>query len=155
KLNVHDISFARHLPDDAEPTLLLQCHSLHAQNESWEGKSLICWVMDEADAFEDESGNSNADKCYLTLASSAGSRFGSRYLGLIISFRRVADGFMDRMYARSIEDGKQIIWDEGATWDIRPDKTREDPEISMHYRIDPIDAACKYENIAPPTIGGF
>ncbi len=155
KLNVHDISFSRQLSGETEPTLLLQCHSLHAENDSWEGKSLICWVMDEADAFEDESGNSTADNCYRTLASSAGSRFGSRYIGVIISFRRVGEGFMDRMLKYCNESPDQMVWDEGATWDIRPDKSRNDPEIAMHYRMDEIDAACKYENIAPPTIGGF
>lgn len=155
KINTHDITFYRQIPGESEPTILLQCHSLHAENESWEGKSPICWVMDEADAFEDESGNSNADKCYLTLYSSSASRFKSRFLGLIISFRRVADGFMDRMKARSIENPSQFCWDEGATWEIRPGKSRNDPEIAEHYRMDPIDAACKYENIAPPTIGGF
>ena len=149
------MSFFRTREGYSDPILLLQLHSLHAKAGSWEGKSLIGWIMDEADAFEDESGNSNADQCYLTLASSAGSRFGSRYLGLIISFRRIADGFMDRMREASEESPGQMIFDEGATWDIRPDKNRSDPEIEMHYKIDPLDAACKYENIAPPVVGGF
>jgi len=149
------ITFMRQATEGEAPIILLQCHSLHAQNESWEGKSLIFWIMDEADAFQDKSGNSNADACYKTLLSSAGSRFGSRYLGLIISFRRVADGFMDRMEAIAASEGDQYIFDTGATWEIRPDKSRNDPEIAAHYRMDPLDAACKYENIAPPTIGGF
>lgn len=154
-INSEVIEFHRSLTPGGLPTVLLQCHSLHAQNESWEGKSLLFWVMDEADAFQDESGNSNADACYLTLSSSAGSRFGSRYIGLIISFRRVADGFMDRMQRVASDEPEQYVFDEGATWDIRPEKSRNDPEIASHYRIDPMDAACKYENIAPPTIGGF
>ncbi len=46
---------------------------------------MLLWVMDEADAFETSQGESNAEKCFNTLKTSASTRFGSRYTGLIIS----------------------------------------------------------------------
>lgn len=147
------ISFNRSHPDFSEPLLLLQLHSLHAKAESWEGKSLIFWVMDEADAFQDESGNSNANACYLVLKSSAESRFSKRYLGLIISYRRVKDGFMDRMRETALKHPNEHYFDEAATWEVRSDKTKED--FAQHYAMDPIDAAMKYENRAPEAADAF
>lgn len=153
KIGKATIGFNRHHPEFSQPLLLLELHSLHAKAESWEGKSLIFWVMDEADAFEDESGASNADACWLVLKSSAESRFGKRYIGLIISFRRTVDGFMDRMKGYAERYPEDYCFDEAATWEVRADKTKED--FAEHYAIDEIDAAMKYENKAPEAVGAF
>ena len=148
------IYFRRKVEGFNEPLTVLQLHSCHSEHESWEGKNVLAFVMDEADAFEDKSGKSNAEACYSTLTSSAATRFGSRWLGFVLSFKRSRDGFMARLEKES-QDALDMVFDQAKTWEVLPWRSRKEPEIERAYQHDPVDARCRYENIAPAVVGAF
>lgn len=164
---------------DARPGITL--HSLHSRSESWEGKNVLFWVMDEASAFEDRNGKDTAEAVYNTLRSSANSRFGwMRWLGVIISFPRKQEGdFTLKKYLESTQgggDNANIYGDRAATWEVHP---RWDPEHPMYqpssdrwvviedlnvrvplefkedFESDGTDALTKYMAQPPLTVGGF
>lgn len=98
----------------------LKAVSVHSHNESWEGKNIIFWCMDEASGFVTESGQYNADKIYNTLTTSVRE---FPYLGLIFSFPRL-DKEHDWTY-KKYEESKDIEGVEGtqkSTWEVKPQK---------------------------------
>lgn len=96
-------------------------HSVHSQNEGWEGMNVLAWVMDEASAFRTANGVDNAENVYGTLRSSAQSRFGwMHWVGAIISFPRKQQGdFTLKKYEQSLKSDN-IFGDRAATWDVHP-----------------------------------
>jgi hypothetical protein len=130
----------------------VRLHSRHSENESYEGFNVLMWVMDEASAFRDKTKRANADNIYATLKSSATSRFGRQWLGLVISYPRYQGDFTLRMYEQSATQ-PHIYGDKGATWEIHPIRTRED--FDDDYRTDPEDARTKYECIPPAITDAF
>jgi len=148
------ITFYRKPPGYTTPIVLLQMHSLHSENESWEGKSLLAWVMDEADAFHDREGRNMAQSCYATLLTSAGSRFGSRWVGIVISFRRVRDGFMDKLF-QDAQTSSNMVCDSATTFEVLPWRSKSDPDIAEAYKNLPELAPAMYENLAPSALDAF
>lgn len=136
-----------------------------SEAESMEGKNILCFVMDEADAFKQESLTRSADKIYRVLRSSAVSRFGNRYKGFIISYPRSKDGFIMRMYARA-KSHISFYCDIAATWEVLPkekysDKTFEFQGIAIpmdlyeEFRLDPINAMATYACRPPESEASF
>jgi len=130
----------------------VRLHSRHSENESYEGFNILAWVMDEASAFKDKTKRANADAIYSTLKSSATSRFGQQWIGIVISYPRYQNDFTIRLYNQS-KDQPHIYGDMGATWDIHPIRKRED--FADDYRTDPEDARTKYECIPPAITDAF
>lgn len=130
----------------------VRLHSRHSENESYEGFNILAWVMDEASAFKDKTKRANADAIYSTLKSSATSRFGKQWIGIVISYPRYEGDFTIRMYKQS-KDQPHIYGDMGTTWDIHPIRTKED--FIDDYRTDPEDARTKYECIPPAITDAF
>lgn len=130
----------------------VRLHSRHSENESYEGFNVLAWVMDEASAFKDKTSRANADRIYATLKSSATSRFGKQWIGLVISYPRYQGDFTLRMYEQS-KDQPHIYGDFGATWEIHPVRVRED--FDDDYRTNPEDARTKYECIPPAITDAF
>jgi len=60
----------------------------HSSNETYEGYNILLFVMSEASAFVTHTRSRNADRVYSTLKSSASSRFGNRWKGIVMSFPR-------------------------------------------------------------------
>ncbi len=130
----------------------VRLHSRHSENESYEGFNIIAWVMDEASAFKDKTERANADNIYATLKSSATSRFGQQWIGLIISYPRHQGDFTVRMYEQT-KSQPHLYGDFGATWDIHPVRKKED--FQDDYRTNPEDARTKYECIPPAITDAF
>ena len=96
----------------------LKAVSVHSHNESWEGKNILFWVLDEASGFLSASGQYNADKIYNTLTTSVRE---FPYLGLILSFPRL-DEEHDWTF-RKLKEAENVEGMEGnqrATWEVKP-----------------------------------
>lgn len=148
--------FAKYAPhiieDKVEFPNGVRLHSRHSENESYEGFNILAWIMDEASAFKDKTKRANADAIYSTLKSSATSRFGQQWIGIVISYPRYQGDFTIRMYEQSKKQ-PHIYGDTGATWDIHPLRKKED--FADDYRTDPEDARTKYECIPPAITDAF
>jgi hypothetical protein len=130
----------------------VRLHSRHSENESYEGFNIIAWVMDEASAFKDKTKRANAETIYATLKSSATSRFGQQWIGLIISYPRAQGDFTIRMYEKSKTE-PHLYGDFAATWEVHPQRKKED--FADDYRTNPEDARTKYECLPPATVDAF
>lgn len=145
-------------PDDPERVITIGSHSIefphyirhwsyHAQNESYEGKSILFWVMDEASAFRDRGKKSNGWAVFRTLRTSAKTRFNAIWRGLVISFPRSENDFTMQLHDMS-EGDPEVYLSRAATWEVNPRAKRED--YAADYAKDPEMAACMYE-CRPPS----
>ena len=97
----------------------IRAFSGSCEAETLEGKNLLMFVLDEADAFKTGSQLRSAAKIYRTVRTSAVSRFGKKYKGFIISYPRSSGGFIMTMY----EQSKQFLnmyGDIAKTWEVKP-----------------------------------
>lgn len=128
-----------------------QLLSKHSKSSGLDGYNLIFWVMDEADAFYDKAEKSNAEEVHGILRSSCNTRMGTYWTGMVISYPRVKDGFMLRLYERASQNMLKLgpsagyYADLAATWEVRPSVSRLDPNIVEDYEHDPAEAAARYE----------
>lgn len=125
--------------------------TLDSEQESTEGLNLLCFTMDEADAFKAKTQVRNADKIFNMLQSSAESRFGSKYKGFIISFPRTDRGFMMKMMELAKVD-LHMYADRAFTWEVKKEqyeksgtfdfdvikKDGENKELKNTYKV-PLD----------------
>lgn len=120
----------------------IRAWSRHAENESYEGLNILVWVMDEASAFVSKLKRENAEAIYQTLRTSAGSRFGRRWVGFIISYPRHADDFtMTKL--REAQDRPELgMYADGprATWEVN-ERTRLEPRVRVRDREVPVSLA--------------
>jgi len=130
----------------------VMAHSMHSQNESYEGFNILGAVMDEAAAFKSTTNVANADKIYNTLKTTITSRFGRHGKLMMLSYTRHAGDFIERKYEESLKFDF-VLGDAGATWEINPRRKRED--FADDYLRDPITAAGTYECIPPLTVDAF
>lgn len=93
--------------------------TLDCEAESLEGRNLLMFVLDEADAFKTGSQIRSASKIYRTVRTSAVSRFGKKYKGFIISYPRSATGFIMTMYKQS-KGYLNMYGDIAKTWEVKP-----------------------------------
>jgi hypothetical protein len=100
----------------------IRAWSRHAENESYEGLNVLVWIMDEASAFLSKLKRENAEAIYQTLKTSAASRFGLRWVGLIISYPRHADDFTMSKH-REFDAATRPAGSTGA-WHPDPDPNR-------------------------------
>ena len=97
----------------------IRAFSGSSESESLEGKNVLFFTLDEADAFKQESVNRSAAKIYRTLRTSANTRFPGRFKSFVISYPRSRDGFIMKMY----EDTKNMLsvyGDIAPTWEVKP-----------------------------------
>lgn len=147
------IKFYRMTLDNAEyePVVI---ESMHSRAASLEGKNVIWWTMDEADAFLDSGDKSNADEVHDILRSSASTRFSGFWGGMVISYPRVAEGFLMRLMERA-KLSPTFYADLAATWDVNPRFDRNAPEVESDYQSNPSHARALYECIPQATLDGF
>jgi hypothetical protein len=135
---------------------LIRAVSESSENESFEGYNILFWIMDEASAFKNKGGiKRNAHKVYDTLRSSASSRFGQRWKGMILSWpRQEVNDFTLDMYNQSIND-PSVAGDMGYTWQIKPARFYSGKyfefegeqipiEFEDDFRLEPEMSKCKY-----------
>ena len=78
------------------------------------------------------------------LRSSCNTRMINRWLGLVISYPRIDEGAMLRLYEWGKNDPHTYV-DKAATWEVNPKVHRNDPGIESDYQADPADARARYE----------
>jgi hypothetical protein len=134
----------------------IRCFSRHSQNESYEGLNVLVWLMDEASAFLSAAKKENAAAIYQTLRTSAGSRFGMRWLGFIISYPRHADDFtMTKLReARENPDAGILAHGPYTTWQVNQLRGRQGyvtvrgievpVELANDFTLDFEEALAKY-----------
>lgn len=152
----------------------VRLHSLHSRAQSWEGFNIIAWVMDEADAFQSPTSESqNAAEIYGVLRSSAVTRFPDRrWLGFVISYPRSERGWLMKHVAQQKKTGRAYT-DIAATWEVHPhyDATHPSfknfPMVKVYdeylvpepyvpdFEGDPSGSAMKFMCKPPPIEGAF
>lgn len=120
--------------------------SRHAQNEGYEGLNILVWLMDEASAFLSKLKKENASAIYGTPKTSASSRFGGRWLGMVISYPRHADDFTMKLLQLAQDDPSLGIYADGpaTTWEVN-ERTREEPRITIRGREVPASLAKDFQ----------
>ena len=132
----------------------IRAFSGSCEAETLEGKNLLMFVLDEADAFKSGSSMRSASKIYRTVRTSAASRFKKNYKGFIISYPRSKKGFIMKMY----EETKKLLnvyGDLSATWEVKPRQlfSKETFEFEGHqipmdfyeeFRLDPMGSKAAY-----------
>jgi len=110
---------------------LLTSYSVNAKNESFEGKNVIFFVMDESSGFISDKGRHNADKIYDTLTTSSREW---HYVGLIFSFPRL-DSKHDWTYLKLKESeiSDSVIGTQKKTWEIKPEKFYSGERFSFTF----------------------
>jgi hypothetical protein len=110
----------------------IRAWSRHAQNESYEGLNVLVWLMDEASAFLSKLKRENAEAIHYTLKTSAASRFGKRYVGLIISWPRHADDFTMTRHKEAKLDPTLGVYADGpaSTWELN-ELTKQEPRVEI------------------------
>ena len=138
----------------------IRAFSGSCEAETLEGKNLLMFVLDEVDAFKQESQGRSAEKIYRTLRTSAVSRFGMKFKGFMLSYPRSNNGFISKMY-ESTKKFLNIYGDVAFTWQVKPralfsQQTFEFEGIQIpmdfyeEFRLDPIGAKRAYL-CQPPT----
>jgi hypothetical protein len=154
-------------------TIHLTRSSLHRKAQRGEGCNRLAWVMDEADAFQTETGHQNAEEVHYVLQSSAISRFpDTRWIGLLIWYPRSESGFL-RTYADMAEKEGCASVDRAATWEVHPHyhprhpcyrpfatvRVHDTDEVPKPYegpfKNNPVLAAMTYLCKPPPVEGAF
>ena len=132
----------------------IRAFSASSEAETSEGRNLLMFVLDEADAFKTSSKNRNADKIYRILRSSAASRFKKRFKCFLISYPRSINGFILRKYKES-KKFLNIYSDLAATWEVKPrnlfspdtfefEGIQVPMDLYDEFRLDPIGANAAY-----------
>ena len=126
-----------------------------SENESYEGYNIIFWIMDEASAFRNKGLKANSQKIYETLRTSASSRFGKRWKGMILSWpRQEVNDFTIKMYETSLTE-PSIYGDYGYTWQVKPGRfycghyfefegEQVPIELEDDFRLEPEMSKAKY-----------
>ena len=138
----------------------IRAFSGSSEAETLEGKNILCFILDEVDAFKSDSQIRSAEKIYRTLRTSAVSRFGTKFKGFAISYPRSKDGFIMKMY-ESTKKFLNMYGDRAFTWEVKPRamfmaQTFEFEGIQIpmdfyeEFRLDPIGAKRAYL-CQPPT----
>jgi hypothetical protein len=115
----------------------IRAWSRHAQNESYEGLNVLVWLMDEASAFLSKLKRENAEAIHYTLKSSAASRFGGRYVGLIISWPRHGDDFTMTKHKEAALNPTLGVYADGPakTWEIN-ELTKDEPRVLIREGLE-------------------
>ena len=134
----------------------IRAWSKHAQNESYEGMNVLVWLMDEASAFLSKLKRENATAIYQTLKTSASSRFGRRWLGLVISFPRHADDFTMTLLQLAQSKPELGIYGDGPakTWDVN-ERTRNEPRVKIRDVEVPASLVQDFEEDFEESLGKY
>jgi hypothetical protein len=122
----------------------VRCFSMCSNAAGLDGKNPFAWVMDEADAFKDATGNSNAEILHGILRKSSYTRFRSLMVGVAISFPRIEDGFMLRLKKRAEARPDLFYVDLAGTSVVRPDFDMSDPQVQEEFAYNPAEANAQY-----------
>jgi hypothetical protein len=128
----------------------IRAWSRHAQNESYEGLNVLVWLMDEASAFLSKLKRENAEDIHQTLKTSAASRFGLRWVGLIISWPRHGDDFTMTKHKEAVLNPELGVYADGpaSTWEIN-ELTKLEPRVQIREGLE-VPASLANDFISDP-----
>jgi hypothetical protein len=132
---------------------MIRASSEHSENESYEGRNVLFWVMDEASAFRNRGMKANGDRVYRTLRTSAHSRFPRVWRGVIMSYPRSENDFTMHQYEVAGKEPRLFFRSKAYKWEVNPTKTAED--FTEEFRLDPEDSRMKYMCQPPKVEGAF
>lgn len=134
----------------------IRAWSRHAQNESYEGLNVLVWLMDEASAFLSKLKKENAGAIYQTLKTSATSRFGGRWVGMVISYPRHADDFTMTLLKLAQAQPELGIYGDGPamTWEVN-ERTRREPRVKVRDREVPASLAKDFQEDFEEALGKY
>ena len=103
------------------PTPNVQIKAEHSMNEGFEGYNPLFWAMSESSAFVSRHKARNGDRVYDTLRTSASSRYGNRWKGMVYSFLRddALTDFTWKLYEES-EGSAEMFRDLALAWEFKP-----------------------------------
>lgn len=139
----------------------LSVYSRHSNASGLDGHNIIAFAGDEVDAFERTDTVCRATEIHDILRSSASTRVKRGWIGAMFSYPRTVDGFMMTLHKRALADMREngpkatFFTDKAATWDVRPDVSRDTPTIADDYKNDPKGAAARYECLPMDVEEGF
>ena len=119
-------------------------------NEAAEGKNIIYFSADEFSAFKSHTQMANVKKIYSTLRTSATSRFGTKWKGMIISYPRSEDDATVKLYdesqiSHSTPEGDTIYGSRHMTWEVRPHGSFSEKTFEFEGVQVPIDFRDEFE----------
>src|SRR6185437_4250813 len=95
------------------------------------------------------------DEIHDVLRTSANTRMGTAWFGMIITYTRFEEGFAMRMYERAKENPQMYYADLAATWEVNPKFDRNADEVLEMYRHRPREAAARYECRPSSVLAAF
>ena len=143
----------------------IRCFSGSSESESLEGKNVLVFILDEADAFKKESQTRSAEKILSTMTSSANSRFNGKEKGFVISWPRSKDGFIMSLYKKTA-NMLSVYGDIAPTWEVKPRHlfSPETFEFEGHqvpmdkyeaFRLNPLESLACYLCEPPDAISPY
>jgi hypothetical protein len=139
----------------------LSIYSRHSNASGLDGHNIVAFAGDEVDAFERTETVCRATLIHDIFRSSASTRVKRGWIGAMFSYPRTEDGFMMKLYERAINDMREFgpkatyFADRAATWEVRPDISRDTPTIADDYKNDPKGAMARYECLPMAADDGF
>ncbi len=119
-----------------------------------EGKNPILWCADEIAAFSSPVRMNQASHIHKILTTSARTRFGDRWKGLLLSYARHSQDYIMKLIAQS-RQGKApgLYVAVRPTWEVNLNVTRE--SLQPDYDLNPEDSACRYECNPPSAVDAY
>ena len=128
----------------------ITAYSLNSQRYTGEGKNILIAVFDEIAEFKPSKAKELYENLWFTAESRWGSKDDSPMRIILLSYLRNEFDYMNYRWNQS-ETEEKVYRSRKATWEVRPDKTRED--YNRAFGKNPEDAARRYGNVLSDKLG--
>jgi hypothetical protein len=128
----------------------ITAHSLNSQRYTGEGKNILLAVFDEVGEFKPHKAKELYENLWFTAQSRWGRRENSPFRIVLISYLRDENDFMNFHWDETKEDNK-VFKSRKCTWEVRPDKSREDFEAA--FKKNPEESLRRFANELSGTLG--
>ena len=125
-------------------------YSLNSQKYTGEGKNILIAIFDEIAEFKPSKAKELYENLWFTAESRWGNKDDSPVRIILLSYLRNEFDFMNYRWKQS-ELEERVYRSRKTTWEVRPDKTRED--FNRAFAKNPEDAARRYGNILSERLG--
>lgn len=126
----------------------ITAHSLNSQKYSGEGKNILLAIFDEVAEFKPNKAKELYENLWFTAESRWGTAESSPFRIMLISYLRHEFDYMAYRWEQS-KDEKNVYRSNKATWEVRPDKKKED--FDKAFKKNPEEAARRYANELPTS----
>jgi len=122
----------------------ITAYSLNSVKYSGEGKNILLAIFDEIAEFKPHKAKEIYDNLWFTAITRWGSKEGSTFRIILISYLRHEHDYMNYRWEQSKTE-KKIYRSKKTTWEVRPGKTKEDYKEA--YDKNPEETTRRLENI--------